>query len=161
MRHPKGVITHVQPHDYRTSSTTRIQGPQQLHNSTVGHVGLKRLLERLKETNETIPTKQVESFLKGCPVCQKNNDRSYNVNVNRTPLSTSRPMQRLNIDTIGPFEVDADNNRHIVVIIDTFTRYVVLYPAKTLEAKECAQIFFKHLCRQDIYISRISRSHTI
>jgi hypothetical protein len=56
-------------------------------------------------------------------------------------------MQHLNIDTIGPFEVDADNNKYIIVIIDTFTRYVVLHPAKTLEAKECAHILFKHLCR--------------
>ena len=60
---------------------------------------------------------------------------------------TPRPMQRLNIDTIGPFEVDAYNNWYIVLIIDTFTQYVVLHPAKTLEAKEYAQMLFRHLCR--------------
>jgi hypothetical protein len=56
-------------------------------------------------------------------------------------------MQRLNIDSIGPLSLDGEGHKHIVVIIDTFTRYVTLCPAKSLEAKEGAQILFKHICR--------------
>jgi transposase InsO family protein len=56
-------------------------------------------------------------------------------------------MQRLNIDTIGPLSLDEEGHKYIVVIIDTFTRYVTLCPAKSLEAKESARIIYKHFCR--------------
>jgi hypothetical protein len=56
-------------------------------------------------------------------------------------------MQRLNIDTIGPLSLDDEGHKYIVVIIDTFTRYVTLCPAKSLEARESARTLYRHLCR--------------
>jgi hypothetical protein len=35
-------------------------------------------------------------------------------------------MERLNIDTFGPFERDDNGNQYIIVIIDCFTRFVKL-----------------------------------
>jgi transposase InsO family protein len=49
-------------------------------------------------------------------------------------------MQRINVDTIGPLPMDKNGFRYIVVIIDTFTRYMNTYRAKTLEGDECAVI---------------------
>ena len=53
-------------------------------------------------------------------------------------------MQRLNI---SPLILDEEGHKYIVVIIDTFTRYVTLCPAKSLEARESARILYRHLCR--------------
>ena len=43
-------------------------------------------------------------------------------------------MERLAIDSMGPFPEDEDGNKYLIVIIDCFTRYVKLYPAKSTEA---------------------------
>jgi hypothetical protein len=45
------------------------------------------------------------------------------------------PMQKLSIDAIGPLPSDELNNRHIIVIIDTCTRYLRLYPDKSTDAE--------------------------
>jgi hypothetical protein len=44
-------------------------------------------------------------------------------------------MKRINIDTIGPLPPDEFENRHIIVIIDTCTRYLRLYPVKSTDAE--------------------------
>ena len=56
-------------------------------------------------------------------------------------------MQRLNIDTIGPFDKDEDDNIYIITIIDTFTRWVELYPAKSTDAITAAKILVQHIGR--------------
>jgi hypothetical protein len=41
-------------------------------------------------------------------------------------------MQRIAMDTIGPLDI-AKQFKYILVIIDTFTRYVELYPTKDVD----------------------------
>ena len=41
--------------------------------------------------------------------------------------ATHEPHQRLNIDTIGPLPPGADGSCYILVLIDTFTRWIELY----------------------------------
>ena len=82
----------------------------------------------------------VEKFIRECPICQKSSEISDPVVVKPFTSITLKPMQRINVDTIGPLPVDKNGFRYIVVIIDTFTRYMNTYPAKTLEGDECAVI---------------------
>jgi transposase InsO family protein len=56
-------------------------------------------------------------------------------------------MQRLNIDTIGPLPKSDDGCCYILVVIDTFSRYVELYATKTTQAEECAFQLLKHIGR--------------
>jgi hypothetical protein len=54
-------------------------------------------------------------------------------------------MHRLNIDSIGPLPADEEGNEHILVIIDTFTRFVQLYAIKSLHAKVAAKALLNHV----------------
>jgi transposase InsO family protein len=56
-------------------------------------------------------------------------------------------MQFLNIDAIGPLPPSLNDNQHILVIIDTFTRWVELYPIKTTGAVDAAKALLQHLGR--------------
>ena len=49
------------------------------------------------------------------------------IRASRFVLSTLKPMERIAIDTIGPLPNDM-GFKYIIVIIDTFTRYVELFP---------------------------------
>jgi len=56
-------------------------------------------------------------------------------------------MQRLNIDTIGPLPPDEAGNRYIIVIIDTFSRWVELYPCDNVKANAAAKALYQHFGR--------------
>ena len=45
-------------------------------------------------------------------------------------------MERIAIDSIGELEADELGNKHIIVIIDTFTRFVEMYPVYWVLALE-------------------------
>jgi hypothetical protein len=61
----------------------------------------------------------------------------------RFVLLTLKPMQRIAMDTIGPMEI-FKKFRYILVIIDTFTRYVELFPTKYITA---TLMPFRHAAR--------------
>jgi transposase InsO family protein len=57
--------------------------------------------------------------------------------------STYTPMECFNIDFIGPFPAGG----YVLVIIDTFTRWVELYRTKDASALSAAQCLLKHFGR--------------
>ena len=68
----------------------------------------------------------------------------------KTPIHTHpftvacyEPMERFAIDSIGPLPPDDEGNCHIVVIIDCFTRFIMLYAVKDLTAT----VFVKTILR--------------
>ena len=57
--------------------------------------------------------------------------------------STYKPMECLNIDFIGPFP----DKGYILVMIDTFTRFVELYATKEATAKAACTALVEHVVR--------------
>jgi transposase InsO family protein len=55
-------------------------------------------------------------------------------------------MERISIDTIGPLPSDMDI-KYIIVIIDTFSRYVELFPKQEVTAMAAADALWRHNCR--------------
>ena len=62
----------------------------------------------------------------------------------RFVLSTLIPMDRLAVDTIGPLFEDIYGFVYILVIIDTFTRFIELYPQKDASAISAARSILNH-----------------
>ena len=50
------------------------------------------------------------------------------------------------MDTIGPMEISKEI-KYILVIIDTFTRYVELFPTKDVTATAAMDALWRHSCR--------------
>ena len=55
-------------------------------------------------------------------------------------------MEHIDIDTIGPIDENF-GLRYIIVIIDTFTRYVELFPKRDVFAMAAADALWRHTCR--------------
>jgi hypothetical protein len=55
-------------------------------------------------------------------------------------------MERISVDTIGPLPADM-GLKYIIVIIDTFTRYVELFPKQEVTAISAADALWRHTCR--------------
>ena len=88
----------------------------------------------------------VRQFAQSCPTCQKMNTRHKTIRASRFVLSTLKPMERISIDTIGPLPADI-GMKYIIVIIDTFTRYVELFPKQEVTAIAAADVLWRRTCR--------------
>jgi len=117
------------------------------HNEIVGHHGVERTFNKLTRMGKhwKYMREQVKRFIKQCPCCQK---MSYL----RTPIHTHpyttacyEPMERWEIDTIGPLPEDEDGNRFILVIICCFTRWANLYAIKDTTARSCVDAVMQHV----------------
>ena len=99
-----------------------------VHNSVVGHFGLERTLLCLKTWK--FQRQHVRWFIDHCPCCQKMSMLKIPIHAHDFSTSTYTPMECLNIDFIGPFP----DGGYVLVIIDTFTRWVKLFPTKDCTA---------------------------
>ena len=70
-----------------------------VHNALVGHNGVDRTLHRLREKNQRA---LVKKFISECPWCPKSDERTVQMGVVPTTLSSIVAMQRLALDSIGP-----------------------------------------------------------
>jgi hypothetical protein len=57
------------------------------------------------------------------------------------------PMERLNVDTIGPLPEDAEGNKYIIVIIDCFTSWVELYATKSTSSDDATKALLQYTGR--------------
>ena len=120
-----------------------------VHNFTSGHSGTERTLDRLHAKGYKWPgmRQDVMTFVKQCPACQMMRESRIPILVKPFHLSVFNPMERLNIDTIGPLPPDEEGNEHILVIIDVFSRFVELVPCKDVTAASATKALLAHIGR--------------
>ena len=118
-----------------------------VHCSMVGHHGVRRTVAKLRAQGLTFSHMhgQVDKFIKNCAFCQKTSARA-GPPISTLPftLAAYGTMNKLHIDSMGPLPIDDEGYQHILVVIDAFTRWVMLYPLKTLTAVECASALIQH-----------------
>ncbi len=116
-----------------------------VHNSLCGHHGLERSLKYLKDMNFTCKNlrRMVREFIRYCPACQKMSQIKLPIHAH--PFTTSKyyPMECLNMDFVGPYP----DGGYILVIIDTFTRWVELYHSPDATAESAASSLLQHFGR--------------
>jgi hypothetical protein len=118
-----------------------------VHNSFVGHNGVRRTNMRLKKAGHSIKHARgwIERFILECPFCQK---QSYKSSKKVTPpftLAQTKVMQELHIDTIGPLDKDRHGYTYVLTVIDAFSRWVMAYPLRTLTAEEFLIALIEHI----------------
>ena len=80
-------------------------------------------------------------------MCQKMRVIKPQVHIRPFTLSTRRPMDEIHIDTIGPLPPDSEGYQYIMVVLDSCSRLVGLYPTKTVEMKDAVAVLLKHIAR--------------
>ena len=121
-----------------------------VHNSVAGHNGVEKTLQKLTEKGVAswkYMREHVKQFIKRCPICQKLDQRSVNINAAPFTMASREPMKSLSVDSIGPLTADEYGNKHILVIIDDFTRFVELYAIRDVTALNAAKVLLSHLGR--------------
>jgi len=107
-------------------------------NGLHGHRGFKSTIEYMqRHIWFRGMRKRTLKFIKSCHICQMNKVGTTLV-PKLQPLMNSRPMERLQIDLVGPLPPSAVNEKYILCARDAFSRFIVLKPLKSKEAKEVA-----------------------
>jgi transposase InsO family protein len=122
---------------------------KQVHNAVAGHNGVEKTLERLKKmkVKEDHMRSMVRTLIRQCTHCQLAGLQRDTTTPELFHTSTTHPMARLNIDTIGPFKKDDRGMEYILVIIDTFTRWIELFPLQSTHGKDAAFHIYDHVAR--------------
>lgn len=106
-----------------------------------GHLGVDKVYSSMLEKYYWPKMHaDVIQYVKTCDRCQRG---KRNYNPNNPPLS---PMplvgrfHRWHIDILGPLSKTKDGYEHILLVVDSFTRWTEAFPLKTQTAKEVATI---------------------
>jgi transposase InsO family protein len=147
---------------------------KKVHNATSGHLGasrtadlVDRYLTELTTAGEIPPRinlnrlskarrlEIIKTFIDRCDICQKASSKGEKIAITPFTVSTYGPHECVQADHIGPFPEDrVSGAKYILVIIDTFTRWVELYPVKEATADDSAEAISD-------YVMRYSAPHTI
>jgi len=111
------------------------------HHDNMAHVGQTKTHEGISQ-NYWFPSmrKKIYQYVNNCFTCIMSND-SNNRMEGETSLypAPKSPMDTLHVDHFGPLQETRDNFKHILVIVDAFTRFTWLFPVKTTSTKEVVE----------------------
>lgn len=112
----------------------------------IGHFGSNKCYEQMK-TNYWMPhmKDKIEIFTKNCVKCimysapARPSERSL-YSIPKKPL----PFDTLHIDHFGPLPSVTSKQKHLLVIVDSFTKFVKMYPATSTSTKEVCRALEKY-----------------
>lgn len=148
LKEAKQPIAHLCAFD-GTSSTEQQKLIALAHNATVGHQGVEPTLGKLRKMGHKwkYMRPMVEQYVRRCDLCQKNDNRRMAYDVELFTTTGMSLMTERAVDFIGPLQEDEDGNKYMCSIIDTFSRWVELYPCKTDSALAAANALLQHYGR--------------
>jgi hypothetical protein len=117
------------------------------HNCTVGHAGLMVTLSRVLRANRAWASREqmvqdIDQFLSGCVVCQKFRKR-HNRRTDERFVIEGNPFTELSVDILKLPKRDCNNNLYVVVVVDSFSRWVSLEPVPDKTALSAARAIIR------------------
>jgi hypothetical protein len=127
------------------------ESPRQIfdrvHNSTVGHNGVLVTLNRVLRMNKEWASRKemlqnIDQFISGCAVCQKFRKR-HNRRADERFVIEGNPFSELSVDILKLPKRDCNHNMYVVVIVDSFSRWVCLEAVQTKSALDAARAILR------------------
>jgi hypothetical protein len=126
---------------------------QQVHSDASGHVGALKMFRRLRMLADYpfgLSSREILSeasrFIAACPVCQKPASMPAPASPS-TRWIRQPPFRECAIDVLEMPFPDSDGNSKILVVIDSFTRAIELFPLPAADAERVAECLYSVFCR--------------
>lgn len=107
------------------------------------HVGIDKTIESIKK-HFWFPrlTNFVRNYIKHCLICAVKKTRSGPLQgFIRNIEKPTQPMCVVHADCLGPLPTTEKGFKHVLVMVDAFTKYCVLQPLKTVQTEETKNAF--------------------
>ena len=106
-----------------------------------GHLGVKRTLLRTK--NRFFWPKmaiQIKDFVRNCQVCAQTKLNCHNEKAPLQPIEVNEPFVFWAMDYMGPLPETSRGNKHLLVVMDHFTKWCEVFPTADQKASTVAEI---------------------
>ena len=122
------------------------------HNAVCGHGGVERTLSKLRASGHTWRgmRRHVQYFARTCPRCQKMSQVKPAVRSSKFVVTSQFPMEQVAVDFIEGLPDDAFGFKAIAVVIDSFSRFVELYPTRGVTASDACGALIQHFGRYGV-----------
>ena len=116
---------------------------KQFHDH-LGHIGSRKSMDLIR-TRYYWPQmeKTVNEYIKRCLLCSLHKEKNGKDYAFPQNISCDRPFHRICIDICGPLETTRKGNRYVLGIVDHFSKFLVLVPLRSADAKTIATALWK------------------
>jgi hypothetical protein len=114
---------------------------KKFHEGPGAHQPTRAVLEALKAAGYRWQrmAKEVDQYVNSCTHCQAFKDKVVFPHGGTYHVSSTRPMEEVAMDTLGPLPPDTNGFSYVLVMVDTFSRWTDLFPLRTTAAEEAAK----------------------
>lgn len=108
------------------------------NHEVLGHMGTGKVLEYIKQVYWFPQMKlKIKNFIENCLICIVYSPKyGKKEGLLHSIEKGSKPFDTIHIDHLGPLERSKQFYRHILVVVDVFTKFVRLYPCKSTTSRE-------------------------
>ena len=117
----------------------------QAFHDDFAHAGFDRTYATIR-TRYFWPTmyNDVKEYTSTCEICQKNKRKYHATRAPLCPLPVGDIFSRIHIDVIGILPESGPNNcRYILIVVDSFSKWIEAFPLKTQTSLEIAEVLFR------------------
>lgn len=108
-----------------------------------GHLGRAKTISKVAERFYWLKWRaDIEDYCRKCKECNLNKRPSTTIRAPLVPSQEMRPMERIEIDVLGPLPQTRLGYQYVLVACDLFTKYVRAWPMRHQTAQETASILF-------------------
>ena len=113
-----------------------------LHSSpSGGHLGVTRTISRARERFFWPQMQEsIKAFIRNCPECSQTKDNPKLAKAPLRQIEVSEPFVFWAMDYMGPIKETDRGNKHILVLMDHFTKWCEAFPSKDQKASTVARI---------------------
>lgn len=106
-----------------------------------GHLGITRTLDRIRSRFFWPKMRQtVEHYIASCHICSQHNQQTSSDKAPLKPIEVGEPFTFWAMDYMGPLPETTRGNKHILVIMDHFTKWCEAFATPDQKASTVAEI---------------------
>ncbi|XP_057432026.1 uncharacterized protein LOC130724759 [Lotus japonicus] len=120
----------------------------EIHEGSCGHhPGGRSLARKVLRAGYYWPTleKDAADHVKHCDPCQKHADHRLAPPEQLSNMVSPWPFHQWGMDLLGPFETAPGQLKHLVVVVDYFTKWIEAEPLATITSARIQRFFYKNI----------------
>jgi hypothetical protein len=122
-----------------------------------GHLGKKKTIQKTLQSFYWYELRQdIKLMTKRCDTCAANKKPVRSPRAKLGDMRTGSPWDRLAMDVLGPLPITSRNNRYILVVADTFSKWTEIFAMPDQTAHTCANLLLNEVigrfgCSYDLH----------
>lgn len=118
---------------------------------TSAHAGFYKTLRRIRDKFVWLGmSNDTSKYVRSCSVCQRTKAQRCKPQGFMASQWPAAPMEELSIDLMGPLPTSPRGHKHLLVIVDKFTKFIELFPLRAATTQQIASRVEEFICRHGV-----------